>query len=195
MTDDLKLFIVTFSLLLRSSHVINYAFFFMDFSHVTRSKSWQSDHKTGFLQTYTTSPIVVVMIFKRSISFVYIFSSFDKRQFLSRDLSSPLNQKINSNMINLTSWQRAIRSRHSYESVLLIFSLLDECLTLLFSALHYSMYFYLLNSIPYMISSRSLRQIPPNIHHDSIFTLSSRESDVHNLQLLYDVDECNLYLP
>ena len=45
-----------------------------------------------------------------------------------------------------------------------------------------------------MISSRSLRQIPSNIHHANIFTVSSRESDVHNLRLLHDVDQCNVLL-
>ena len=162
------------------------------------SRMWQDPSpdsgtiKLFFLQIYTTSPIVVVMIVKRSISSVYLFSSVDKGQFLSKDLSSPL---INSDMINFGSWQRTIRCRHSYGSVLLISSLLDESLTLVLSALHDSMIFYLHYNIPCMISSRSLRQIPSNIHHDNIFTLSSRESDVHNLQLLHDVDQCNLYLP
>ena len=168
---------------------------FENFSYETRSKSWQSGPKIGFLQIYTKSPIVVGMIVNRSISSVYLFSSVDKRQLLSRDLTIPLNQIINSNMINLTSWQHTIRCRYSFGSVLLISSLLNESLILLLSAIHISMMFYLHYSISYSISSRSLRQIPFNKRHDNMFTLSSHESDVHNLQLLHDVDECNFYLP
>ena len=115
---------------------------FENFSCVTRSKSWQSGHKIGFLQIYTKSPIVVGMIVNRSISSVYLFSSVDKRQLLARDLTILLNQIINSNMINLTSWQHTIRCRYSFGSVLLISSLLHESISLLLSAIHYSMMFF-----------------------------------------------------
>ena len=56
-------------------------------------------------------------------------------------------------------------------------------------------YFYLPHSNSCIISSRSLRQISSSIHHDKILSLSSSESDVHKLQLLHDVDQCNLYFP
>ena len=135
-TDDPKRCIVTFcpSLSIITSHQV--CIVFMDFSYTTRSKSWQSDHQIGFLQIYTKSPIVVVMIVKRSLSTVYLFSSVDKRQLLSRDLISPLST---SNMINFESWQHTIRCRYSCGSAFLNFSLLDQSLTLLLSALHYSM--------------------------------------------------------
>ena len=82
--------------------------------------------------------IVVGIIVKRSISFVHLLNSVDKRQLPSRELISPLTA---SNMINFESWQHTIRCRYSYGSVLLNLSLLDESLTLILSGIHYSMMF------------------------------------------------------
>ena len=82
--------------------------------------------------------IVVGMIVKRSISFVYLLSFINQMQFLSSDLISSKfhNQWEYDSLLKLSV---GIRPRHSSWSVVLVPSLLAASLTLGRSAIQYSM--------------------------------------------------------
>ena len=79
-----------------------------------------------------------------------------------------------------------IRPGHSSWSVVLVPDLLVVSLSLGRSAIQYSMILLAITSDFHVRSHRV---------HYNILPLSSHASDSHNLQSLYDVDECNLYLP
>ena len=157
---------------------------FMNFSYSTRSKSWQSDHQAGFLQIYTTSPIVVVMIVKRSISIVYLFSSVHKRQLLSwiriwSILEADSARSVVVTLMHLSFW---------------ISVFLTSPLLLSFRFPIFDDIFIYNVRLPRVKSSRSLRHIPSNTHHHNIPPLSVHGSDFHNLQSSLDVDQCNVLL-
>ena len=102
------------------------------------------------------------------------------------------NQWEYDSLVKLSGW---IRPRYSSWSVVLVIQSSCRipfsrtfCYTIFDDAFIYNVRF------PRVKSSRSLRHIPSNTHHDNILPLSSRASDFHNLQSLHDVGQCNVLL-